>query len=37
MLPRYWPQWNPIELVWNWMKDMLGDRLGTPCRPSGTR
>ncbi len=27
MLPRYWPQWNPIELVWNWMKDMLGDRL----------
>ena len=22
-LPRYWPQWNPIEICWNWMKDFL--------------
>ena len=26
-LPRYWPQWNPIELVWNWMKDFLSQQL----------
>jgi hypothetical protein len=25
-LPRYWPEWNPIELVWNWMKDQLKNR-----------
>lgn len=22
-LPKYWPQWNPIELAWNKMKDVL--------------
>jgi len=22
-LPRYWPEWNPIELVWNYLKDWL--------------
>ena len=22
-LPRYWPEWNPIELAWNWLKDGL--------------
>jgi transposase len=30
-LPRYWPEWNPIELVWNHLKDFLThrmDRLG---------
>jgi len=26
-LPRYWPQWNPIEVCWNWLKDWLGPRL----------
>ena len=19
-LPRYWPEWNPIELAWNWLR-----------------
>ena len=26
-LPTYWPQWNPIELAWNTMKDSLGPHL----------
>jgi len=26
-LPRYWPQWNPIELAWNDMKNHLGTNL----------
>ena len=26
-LPRYWPSYNPIELVWNWMKDYFRDRM----------
>lgn len=26
-LPRYWPQFNPIELAWNTMKDYLGNHM----------
>ena len=26
-LPRYCPEFNPIEICWNWMKDFLGDRM----------
>ena len=35
-LPRYYPQWNPIEICWNWMKDFLMNHIAelrtNPCR-----